>query len=103
MSSITRRRFVLTSLGLAPTLWISTSAVAANAHLDPADPAAKAAGYVAIATQANGKRFPQFKAGQDCASCSLFQGKATDAWGGCLIFGNKQVARGGWCASYANM
>jgi len=103
MPPITRRHFVLTSFGMVPALWVAKGAQAANAHLDPAEPAAKAAGYVAIAAQANAKRFPQYKAGQACASCSLFQGGKTDAWGGCLIFGTKQVARGGWCASYANM
>ena len=38
-----------------------------------------------------------------CANCSLFQGKATDAYGGCTLFGDKQVAARGWCSSYSNM
>jgi hypothetical protein len=31
----------------------------------------------------------------------LYQGKATDAAGGCPLFAGKQVAGAGWCNAYA--
>ena len=40
-------------------------------------------------------------AGQSCASCALYQGKAGDASGGCPLFGAKQVAAKGWCSAWA--
>jgi hypothetical protein len=31
----------------------------------------------------------------------LYQGKASDAWGGCPLFAGKQVSGKGWCSAYA--
>jgi len=31
----------------------------------------------------------------------LFQGKASDASGGCPLFAGKKVATKGWCSAYA--
>jgi hypothetical protein len=98
-----RRRFLILSVG--SSLVLSGAAVAAGAPdmLSEADPKAQAVGYRADAGKVDKAKYPAYVAGQTCASCSLFQGKATDTYGGCTLFGNKQVAARGWCASYSTM
>lgn len=92
-----RRTFVI-------TLAAGSSALAlpayGQARLDEKDPQAVALGYVAEATKADAKKFPKYAAGQVCTNCTLFQGKAADAWGGCQIFAGKQVAGRGWCTAW---
>jgi hypothetical protein len=65
------------------------------------DANAVALGYVADATKADKAKFKTYAAGQKCSNCQLYQGKATDAVGGCPLFGAKQVAGPGWCSAYA--
>ncbi len=95
----TRRTFLMAvaagGAALAPT------AQAQAARLDEKDPQAVALGYVADATKADIKKFPKYAAGQVCSNCALYQGKATDPWGGCPLFGAKQVAGKGWCSAWA--
>ena len=74
---------------------------ATAAELDPKEPQAAAVGYVTDATKADKSKFPKYAAGQDCATCALYQGKAGDASGGCPLFGGKTVAAEGWCSAYA--
>ena len=64
---------------------------------------AQAVGYKEDASKVDKAKFPQYAAGQSCETCSLFQGKAGDAYGGCGLFGDKLVATRGWCSSYTNM
>lgn len=59
------------------------------------DPTAKALKYTADASKASGA-----KPGSKCANCSLYQGAAGSAQGGCLLFPNKAVTATGWCASW---
>jgi hypothetical protein len=102
----TRREFVVAGLGSAVGLCVSLATMRdarADDKLSESDPAAKAVGYVIVAANVDKARFPSFKPGQACNNCSLFQGNPTDAWGGCTLFGTKQVAGGGWCSSYTNM
>jgi len=73
----------------------------AQAKLDEKDPQAVALGYVAEASKTDIKKFPKYAAGQNCANCALYQGKAGDAAGGCPLFGAKQVAAKGWCSAWA--
>jgi hypothetical protein len=70
------------------------------AELDPKDPQAAALGYVTDATKADKVKFPKYAAGQDCASCQLYQGKAGDATGPCPLFAGKTVTAKGWCSAY---
>jgi hypothetical protein len=35
-----------------------------------------------------------------CNNCALYQGKGTDAWGGCPLFSGRQVAGKGWCSAW---
>ena len=90
-------------VGIGAALATSRAAFADDAKLSEADPAAKAVGYTEVASKVDKARYPNYAAGQTCSNCSLFQGSATDAYGGCTIFGTKQVAGAGWCSSYTNM
>lgn len=70
------------------------------ADLDPKDPQAVALGYVTDATKADKAKYPKYAAGQTCATCQLYQGKAGDASGGCALFAGKNVAAKGWCSAW---
>jgi High potential iron-sulfur protein len=87
------------------TVATSTAALATLAHaqalVDEKDAQAIALGYVAEAKRVDTKKFPKFAAGQNCANCALYQGKATDKAGGCPLFAGKQVAGAGWCSAWA--
>jgi hypothetical protein len=99
-----RRQFLMLGVGVSSSLVLSRAAFAAAANtLSESDPKAQAVGYTEDASKVDKAKFPGYAAGQTCGNCSLFQGKATDAYGGCTIFGDKQVAARGWCSSYSNM
>jgi High potential iron-sulfur protein len=99
-----RRHFLLLSLTAGSALALSQHAFADTPNaLSEADPKAQAVGYKENAVKVDKAKFPDYVAGQTCGNCSLFQGKATDAFGGCTLFGDKQVATRGWCSSYSNM
>lgn len=87
------------------TVATSTSAFGTLAHaqtlVDEKDAQAVALGYVADAKRVDAKKFPKFAAGQNCANCALYQGKATDKAAGCPLFAGKQVAGAGWCSAWA--
>ena len=75
-------------------------AQAQAAQLSESDPVATALGYKADATKVDKSKFPKYAAGQDCATCQLYQGKPTDASAPCPTFGNKIVAGKGWCNAW---
>ena len=87
------------------TLAVSGAALAtralAQALVDEKSPQATALGYVAEAKRVDVKKYPKFAAGQNCANCALYQGKAADQAGGCPLFAGKQVAAAGWCSAWA--
>jgi len=87
------------------TLAASAAALAtrarAQALVDEKDPQAAALGYVAEARRVDVKKYPKFAAGQNCAGCALYQGKAADKAAGCPLFAGKQVAATGWCSAWA--
>lgn len=99
----TRRTFLMTVAagGAAGVAAVAPTVQAQAARLDEKDPQAVALGYVADATKADTKKFPKYAAGQVCTNCALYQGKATDPWGGCPLFGAKQVSGKGWCSAWA--
>ena len=94
----TRRTFLVT---LAASSAALSSAAHAQAKLDEKDAQALALGYVAEATKTDTKKYPKYAAGQNCANCVLYQGKAADAAGLCPLFAGKQVASKGWCSAWA--
>ena len=75
-------------------------AAAQGARLDEKDAPAQSLGYKHDATKVDKAKFAKYLAGQTCANCTFYQGKPTDAWGGCPLFANKQVAGKGWCSAY---
>ncbi|MBL8307118.1 MAG: high-potential iron-sulfur protein [Rubrivivax sp.] len=100
MSQSNRRTFLI-QVAAAGTALAASQAQAQAVKLDEKDPQAVSLGYVHDTTKADGKKFPKHTKDQKCSNCALFQGKAADAWGGCGIFGTKQVAANGWCSAYA--
>ncbi|EIF35288.1 High potential iron-sulfur protein [Burkholderia sp. Ch1-1] len=99
-----RRHFLLLGVSAGSALALARTAFAEPANtLSESDPKAQAVGYKEDASKVDKAKFSGYAAGQTCGNCSLFQGKATDAYGGCTLFGDKQVAARGWCSSYSNM
>lgn len=64
------------------------------------DPQAIALSYVEDATAVDGANFPQYKPGQACANCALYQGGDAPT-GACSIYPGKAVKATGWCSVYA--
>ncbi|MCA3131726.1 MAG: high-potential iron-sulfur protein [Betaproteobacteria bacterium] len=98
-----RRRFLgagASALAVASGL-VSASARAQGAKLDEKDPQAVGLGYRHDTTKVDAAKFPKHTAQQQCSNCALFQGKASDAWGGCPLFAGRQVAGKGWCSAWA--
>ncbi len=96
----TNRRVFMMQLAAGSAL-MAASAAQAQAKLDENDPQAVAVGYKHDSTKVDAKKYPKHDKAQKCNNCQLYQGKATDAWGGCPLFGAKQVAGAGWCSAYA--
>ena len=97
-----RRVFLLQAATVADgTLVLHGAAHAQAANMvSEKDATAIALGYSADATKVDTKKYPKYAAGQKCAGCQLFTGKAGDAAGGCGIFPGKMVAASGWCSAY---
>ena len=93
-----RRVFLMTLAASGAAL---ATSVQAQTLVDEKDAQAGALGYVAEAKRADAKKYPKFAAGQNCAGCALYQGKAGDKAGGCPLFAGKQVAATGWCSAWA--
>jgi len=104
-SNYSRRWLLQRSLiaaAIIPVIGFRSAAGAAPApELSPADPAAGALGYTDDASAVDAKVNPTYKADQSCATCSQFQGKASDTRGTCSIFPGKSVAAKGWCKVWA--
>lgn len=100
-SASSRRRFLKLAGGVTAAVMflgaLPRRAWAALPHLTQANNAtAKALKYVDDANKAP----PPHKAGQDCAACVHFQGKAGEEWGPCAIFPGFDVNAKGWCAGF---
>ncbi len=93
-----RRTFVITAVACGSA--IATGLTHAQAKLDEKDAQAVALGYVADTTKADKKKYTKHANDQKCTNCQLYQGKATDAAGGCPLFPGKQVAGNGWCSAW---
>lgn len=93
-----RRQFI----AIVPVLGAAALARAqASAPLvDPKDPQAQALGYAADATQVDKAKYPKYAAGQNCAGCALYQGKAGDKSGPCPLYAGKAVLAGAWCSAW---
>ncbi len=82
-------------------LFAETASAAGLPPLDPADPTAKALGFVTDATKVDAGANPTYKATQKCSTCAQYLGKAGDASAGCNIFAGHSVPAGGWCKVWA--
>ncbi|NMM12037.1 MAG: iron permease [Rhodoferax sp.] len=98
---MTNRREFIAQISFASTALLAGNAMAQGAMVAETDAQATALGYKADATKADKVKFPKFAAGQNCANCALYQGKAGAAAGPCPLFAGKQVAAKGWCSAYA--
>jgi hypothetical protein len=78
-----------------------TAAAAGLPALDPADPTAKALGFVTDSSKVDASANPTYKAAQKCSTCAQYQGKAGDATAGCNIFAGHSVPAAGWCKVWA--
>jgi hypothetical protein len=108
--TITRRSALrAAALGLvavsatAENVWAAPAAAKALPVLKPADPAAKALGYIEDATKVDAKANPLFKKGQICANCLQWDEKTAVPLGKCKIFPGKVVKAAGWCKVYVKM
>ena len=96
-----RRVFLMQVATASGALALAGAAQAAQPPmLSETDPQAVALGYKADATKVDKAKFPKYAAGQACANCTLYQGKAGEASGVCPIFAGKPVSAKGWCNSY---
>ena len=95
-----RREFIV-QFGLGTSALLASQAFAQGAMVADADPQAVALGYHADAGKTDKAKFPKYAAGQKCAGCALFQGKAGDKAGACPLFAGKQVSASGWCSAFA--
>jgi hypothetical protein len=100
MSTNSRRTFMIQAAACG-SAFAAGSAMAQPARIDEKDPQAVALSYVHDSAKADLKKFPKHTKDQKCNNCALYQGKATDPWGGCPLFGAKQVAGPGWCSAWA--
>ena len=97
-----RRQFIQIVPFASAALLASRSVFAADLPmLDETDPQAAALGYVADAAKADKAKFKNFAAGQNCATCQLFQAKPGEAAGPCPLFVGKNVTAKGWCSAFA--
>jgi hypothetical protein len=99
MPQANRRIFMLQAAACGSLL--ASRPAFAQAKVDEKDPQAVGLGYVADTTKADAKKYPKHTNDQKCSNCALYQGKPTDAFAGCPLFGAKQVAGAGWCSAWA--
>jgi hypothetical protein len=99
--SQSNRRVFLMQVAAAGTALAAASQAQAQAKLDEKSDEAKKYAYHADTNKVDAKVNTTHKKEQKCNNCALYQGKATDPWGGCPLFGAKQVAGGGWCKAWA--
>lgn len=98
---MTSRRTFITLLPAAGTLVTASLAHAQGAALvNDKDAQAVALGYLSDATKVDKAKYKQYASGQQCGSCSLYQGAAGSADGTCPIFSGKRVLAKGWCSAY---
>ncbi|VWB84997.1 high-potential iron-sulfur protein [Burkholderia lata] len=96
-----RRTFMITTAGVASTLVLARLAFADSPKVSDSDATAQALGYRADATKVDKAKYAKYAAGQICSNCTLYQGKPSDTFAPCPMFGGKQVAGKGWCNAYS--
>jgi hypothetical protein len=97
----TNRRVFLMQVAAGGAVLAATTQAQAQAKVDEKSPQSVALGYVHDTTKADTKKYPKHANAQKCNNCALYQGKVTDAWAGCPLFGTSLVAGPGWCSAWA--
>lgn len=87
----------LVSIAAVPVATLVARSAHAGESLSENDATAKSLAYVGDASRVDPATNPTFKAGQHCANCMQYTGKAGTAEGPCNIFPNKNVKAAGWC------
>jgi hypothetical protein len=101
MPANNRRVFMLQITAGSAALVAGRAALAQGAPMvSESDQQAVALGYAADSGKVDQKKYPRHAAGQNCAGCQLFTGKAGDASGPCGIFPGKAVSAKGWCSAW---
>ncbi|GAB3745905.1 high-potential iron-sulfur protein [Lysobacter olei] len=103
LSNPGRRRFLAYSAAAAAIPLVlkalpAQAAPAALPKLTAANPQAKALAYTENAAAV---KHPVFKAGSNCANCTLYKGAKGQAYGPCTLFPQNTVAAKGWCSAWA--
>ena len=98
---MTNRRQFMIQTCLGSSALLAGHTFADGPMLAETETQAAALGYKANATKVDKIKFPNYTAEQLCSNCVLYQGKPTDAAGGCPLFAGKQVAGTGWCSAWA--
>jgi len=88
---------VLVGIAAMPAATLIATRAEAADPLSESDPTAKSLSYVGDAGKVDPKTNPTYKAGQHCANCIQYTGKAGTPVGSCNIFPNKLVKAAGWC------
>jgi len=97
---LSRRRLLqgaLAGIAAVPAATLIARSAQAAEPLSESDPTAKSLGYVTDASKVDAATNPTYKAGQTCANCIQYTGKAGAAEGPCNIFPDKTVRATGWC------
>lgn len=87
----------LAGLAAMPAATLISARAEAAEPLSESDPTAKSLAYVGNASKVDPKTNPTYKAGQTCANCIQYTGKAGAADGACAIFPKNTVKAAGWC------
>lgn len=96
-----RRTFIIRTVSGVAAVAVAPLAFAmAGPVTDEKDPKAAALGYRADASKVDTAKYPSYAAGQNCGSCSNFQGKPGISAGPCPQM-PKPVMAVGWCSAYA--
>jgi hypothetical protein len=82
---------------------VSHSAPADLPALDLKDPLAVTLGFVNDASKVDAAANPRYTADQKCSNCEQFQGKVSDARGGCVLIPGKSIPAAGWCKVWRKM
>ncbi len=95
--SVKRRQVIKMGMAVCAAIPLARLAKAAEsgAKVQESDDLAKQLAYQHDASKAPGR-----KGDASCKSCAFYQGKGDAEWGGCIVFGGKQVNAKGWCQSY---
>ncbi len=100
MQDLSRRHFVCHLAVAGSALGGTPARAQAAAHVDENSEQAIALGYRHDTRQVDAKKYPKHDASQHCGNCSFWQGKPTDTWAGCAMFGRKHIANVGWCQAW---